>query len=107
MQKNAFERLFGMIPSGKSLVLLNEVALLVKDAFQRWPSFAGVLYCNLDYDILILNILMFNMFAVAIGNSIVGIFLAFIVEKVLKRFRAFFGEMNLAKKTLTDERFLL
>lgn len=107
VEKNAFERLMGMIPSGQNLSALTDVGLLVKDSFLKWPSFAKVLFCNVDYDILIMNIMLFNMFDVAIENSIIAIFLVYFIEKGLKMCKAYFGERNIINKTLIDESFLI
>ncbi len=83
VEKNPCERLLGLVPSGYNLAQLTDVALLVKDSFSKWPSYSKVLYCHLDYDILILNILFFNMFDVASGNSIISLFIVYAIEKAL------------------------
>ena len=61
--------------------------MLVKDAFTKWPSLFKILYCNLDYDILILNIMLFNMWMVISGSSIISIFIVYFIEKFLEKLR--------------------
>lgn len=55
--------------------------MLVKDAFAKWPSYTKVLYCNLDYDNLILYALLYILFVVATGNSVISITLVYVIEK--------------------------
>jgi Meckelin (Transmembrane protein 67) len=66
-----------------------------------------VLYCSLDYQNLILFILVFSLFDRVTGNSIISIMITYIVEKLLKQLRDILSEKNLSNKTLIDERFLI
>jgi hypothetical protein len=89
-------------------LLLKDVALMVKDAFTKWPSFARVLYCNLDYENLIVKIMLFNfLYAITHKNTIVSIFVVYIIDVLFTRLRSFIGERNIVRKTLTDDRFML
>lgn len=100
--KNYFERLVGKIPSGVNLSALKGCPVLVKDAFARWPSFINVLYCKLDYDMLILYIMFFVLFDRVTGNSVIAIAIVYIIEKLLSYFRKWLAENNLSQKTLVD-----
>ena len=80
---------------------------MIKDYFSSWPSFTSVLYCSLDYQNLILFILVFSLFDRVTGNSIISIMITYIVEKLLKQLRDILSEKNLSNKTLIDERFLI
>lgn len=66
-----------------------------------------MLYCSLDYQNLILFILVFSLFDRVTGNSIISIMITYIVEKLLKQLRDILSEKNLSNKTLIDERFLI
>lgn len=106
--KTPLERLFQMIPNSMSLDSLKNVPLLVRDYFSKWPSFASVLYCQLDYQNLILYILFYTLFFKVTGNnSMVAIGIVYLIEKFLITLRAWLGERNLSIKTLTDSRFLV
>ena len=107
IEKNFFDRLIGKIPSGVNLTALKQIPMLVKDKYNRWPSFSKVLYCQLDYDNLILFILFYSLFKWATGNSVISITLVYIIEKGLWFLRQKLGEGNLARKTLIDEKFLM
>lgn len=66
-----------------------------------------MLYCSLDYQNLILFILVFSLFDRITGNSIISIMITYMVEKLLKQLRDILSEKNLSNKTLIDERFLI
>ncbi len=65
------------------------------------------MYCALDYQLVILYILVFSLFDRITGSSVVAVFIVYVVEKILSKVRAIMGESNLSKKTLIDERFLI
>ena len=66
-----------------------------------------MLYCNLDYQNVILFIMLFNLFDRVTGSSIIAVTIIYFVEKVLATLRAYLSKGNLAKKTLVDERFFI
>mmetsp|Transcript_21841 Transcript_21841/g.21003 ORF Transcript_21841/g.21003 Transcript_21841/m.21003 type:complete len:111 (-) Transcript_21841:36-368(-) len=107
VEKGCCERFLGMVPSSVNLSSLKEAGLLVKDYFTKWPSFARVLYCNLDYQILLLNILIFNGIFAIWKNSMAALFVVYAVEKFLIKLRFYVGQRNIAKKTLIDKCFLI
>jgi hypothetical protein len=65
------------------------------------------MYCSLDYQLVILYILVFSLFDRVTGSSVVAVFIVYVVEKVLWKMRGLLGERNLSKKTLIDDRFLI
>jgi hypothetical protein len=83
------------------------IPYVVEDHFANWPSFTNIMYCALDYQRLILFILVFCLFDRVTGSSIVSIFIVYIMDKVMRSFRAWLSENNISKKTLIDERFLI
>jgi len=80
---------------------------VIADFFSSWPSFTSTMYCALDYQLVILYILVFSLFDRVTGSSIVAVFIVYLVEKALWKLRGYLGERNLAQKTLIDERFLI
>lgn len=80
---------------------------MVEDFFANWPSFTNIMYCALDYQRLILFILVFSLFDRITGSSIIAVFIVYIVDKVIGTFRGWLSENNISKKTLIDERFLI
>jgi hypothetical protein len=80
---------------------------VIADFFSSWPSFTSTMYCSLDYQLVILYILVFSLFDRVTGSSVVAVFIVYVVEKILWKMRGIMGENNLSKKTLIDERFLI
>lgn len=83
------------------------IPYLVADFFSSWPSFTNVLYCSLDYQIVILFIMGFSLFDRVTGSTLVAVAIMYLVEKTLETVRAWLSENNLSKKTLIDDRFLI
>jgi hypothetical protein len=54
------------------------------------------MYCALDYQLVILYILVFSLFDRVTGSSIVAVFIVYLVEKALWKLRGYLGERNLA-----------
>ena len=65
------------------------------------------MYCSLDYQLVILYILVFSLFDRVTGSSVVAVFIVYVVEKALWKMSGLLGERNLSKKTLIDDRFLI
>ena len=80
---------------------------MISDFFSSWPSFTSMMYCALDYQLVILYIMVFSLFDRVTGSSVIAVFIVYVVEKALCKLRALLGESNLSKKTLIDERFLI
>lgn len=91
---------------------LDKNLLMVADGSDKWPSYRNILYCSMDYDILILQILLFTLFDVIPDNGVplntlTSMLFIYLIERAMREFRAWLGERNLHRKTLTDQRFLI
>jgi hypothetical protein len=74
---------------------------LVHDYWEVFPSFGRTLYGALDWDLVHIQILWFFFFdTVTEGQSMVAIFLAYVIERLLRSLRGSLGESNLTKKTM-------
>jgi len=88
--------------------------MLVRDEREKFPEFQEMLYSAMDWDIVILEVMLFfsfeRYFAHNTGSnqwSMASIFLTYIVERFFRMIRGSLGEANLSKKTRTDDRFLI
>ena len=77
-------------------------------------SFSNFLLCGLDFDFLMLDVLVVTFIdlvawtdATIRSRLMLGILIAYIVDSFLIRLRAYSGRRNLARHTLADERFLI
>lgn len=71
--------------------------------------FDKVLFSGMEFDWLIFTIFWFQIWAIALKDYPqsfpLSIFLTFICERILFKCRIFFGEKNVAKKAVVDNRF--
>ena len=79
----------------------------MRDPHVKYPGFERNLYCHLDYDILIMLIGYIIVIDNRTGNPMLAIFVAYIIERIFRLLRSFIGQKNIAKKTFSDECFML
>ena len=82
---------------------------VVEDNVEQYPNFYKMLYCSLDYSLMLLYIMLFMMFELmwgGHGNAMLSIFLVYIVERILRHIRYEVGKNNLCGKSYVDKRFL-
>lgn len=106
--RHILERLFKSVPDafnpeGKAE---NEQFYLVQDSSDKNPSYENILYCTLDYQIVLMSALWFYLFDKVTKNSMAAIFLTYCVERIIRFIRAEKGAKNLSKKTMIDSAFL-
>jgi hypothetical protein len=81
--------------------------MVVEDPDERYPSFEHVLYCSLDYSLLILYIMFFILIeALVKQNSLLSMFIVYIIERIFRKIRKDFGRYQMCKKTYVDSCFL-
>ena len=83
IKRGACERLIKSKPAAVDLSSKVGIPFLVMDYFSKWPSFTSVLYCALDYQIVILEILLFSLFDRITGSSVISVAIIYIIEKLL------------------------
>jgi len=96
-----------------SNLALEGIPLLYRDS---WMNFTQLFYQGMDWDLLMFQTLIITAADVGVmqrqdGNigstAVFGVLLAFLADKFFYIVRKYFGRRNIAKKTLTDERFLI
>ena len=69
-----------------------------------------MLYCSLDFSLVLLYIMFFIVLDEAIGrpadNGLIALFFVYVIERILREVRADWGKSNLCEKAYVDERFL-
>ena len=86
-ERGFLERLVKSVPTTINMQAMTSIPYLVRDYFSKWPSYTTILYCSLDYQIVIMFILLFSLFDRVTGSSIISIAIIYIIEKFLKYFR--------------------
>eukprot|EP00741_Cyanophora_paradoxa_P020949 tig00021319_g20224.t1 len=99
-EKTLFEKLLPVPPEME----------LTKDPifyFDRGQSWRRTIFEGAEYDLLILNILVYTVIDFATTNTPVAVVVTYFVEWALNYLRDHFGTRNIARKALIDEKFLV
>lgn len=70
-------------------------------------KFTRVLFLGIETELVVLNVLTFAISDMWFQNSVTSGLLTYLLEKGLSHFRSHFGKVNMADKTMVDERFLI
>ena len=103
-EKTLCERFFDLPPN----INVNTIGDII---FYKDPgkNFDNVLFTGMELEWLIMVIYWFQMWTIALdkyGHSMaISVLLTYIIEKVLFKCRVFFGERNVARKAIIDDRF--
>jgi len=66
-----------------------------------------MLFLGIEYDLLIMNILTHAVFDIWTGNVAVALLMTYLVNGLFVTLRKRWGEINLANRTMIDDRFLM
>ena len=80
---------------------------LIQDNSENFPSFENIMYCALDYQMVLINILWFYLFDYYTKNPLLSICLTYIIECIFREVRSTVGASNLSKKTMVESAFLI
>jgi len=95
------------LPQGKNSVADLTDLIVVPDADEAYPNFDSLLYCSLDTELLKLYVMYFIVFEIMVKrNSLLSLFLVYIIERLFRKFRTDKGVQNMCEKTYIDENFL-
>jgi meckelin len=75
-----------------------------RDPGMKWEN---VFYSGQEFDVLLLEMLLFALFDLTIENMLVAMILTYTISVFLIWLRKKTGERNLSRKTLIDRRFLI
>ena len=106
-EKSLCERFFEFPPS------IDLTSRKVKElVFYKDPgkNFEDVLFIGMELEWLIFVIYIWEMWSLALEkyqrSTPIAIFMTYIMERMFFKVRVFFGEKNVAKKAVVDNRFL-
>ena len=76
----------------------------------KGENFDDVLFIGMELEWLIFVIYTWQMWCIALerysASLPISIFMTYVLEQIFYKFRVFFGEKNVAKKAVVDNRFL-
>eukprot|EP00743_Colponemidia_sp_Colp-15_P005392 GILK01005794.1.p1 GENE.GILK01005794.1~~GILK01005794.1.p1 ORF type:complete len:1050 (-),score=117.21 GILK01005794.1:142-2940(-) len=98
--KGFWERFLGMPP---------DMQFRTEPLFYRDPhgTFVRTLLSGREYDLMLWDLLIFQMWLLITGNCPVAILLTYFADKLFVYARKVLGQRNLSRKTLVDECFLI
>ena len=107
-EKNYFDKLFGVTPTKEGIdspetVLYSGFLILIKDE----TSFTDVLLYGIEFDLLLLYILVYTFINFISPLEYLPIVVLFVFDRILVFIRIYFGERNISHKTLLDQKFML
>lgn len=104
LEKTFVDKAFGLPPDMSQL----RHAQFFRDTSMAWTQ---QLFAGYEMDFLIFNVLTFGVVNYGMSGQAGGTFIAalvtYLLQEVLIYARNFYGENNLAEKTLVDQRFLI
>lgn len=105
-----YARLVGSPPDGVNVGARDGKLHVVIDQVEHYPSFFKLLYCSLDFTFVQIYTLLFCQLELiwgGDGNSLLSLFVVYLLERFLRYVRHELGERNVVKKAYVDERFLV
>lgn len=70
-------------------------------------NFDEVLISGIEWEWFIWDIFVYQMWMLTLNSCAISIFLTFICDKILYTARAFWGEKNLSRKAIIDNKFFM
>jgi len=77
--------------------------------FFRDPNygFQNTFFYGNEFTLIIMDIIIYLMWDMILKNTMIALFLSYLVHKFISWLRVFFGERNIAQKALIDDAFLI
>jgi meckelin len=70
-------------------------------------TFEKVLFLGKEFSMLLMDLLVFDLLDIAVGNSLVSALTTYLFSKLIEYVRFELGERNISNKTLVDRRFII
>ena len=102
-EKNMIERILCYPPDNVEIRNFNtQDIILYKDPNL---SFDDILFTGMEWEWFVMDVYLFQFWTRILDNTEIAIFLTYVIDYALAFIRKFFGEKNVAKKAVIDERF--
>ncbi len=102
-EKNMIERILCYPPDNVEIKMSNtQDILLYKDPNL---SFDDVLFSGMEWEWFVMDVYLFQFWMRILDDTEIAIFLTYLIDYALAFIRKFFGEKNVAKKAVIDDRF--
>ena len=102
--KDFLQKILGYTINNNELIRINAPDIIFYRDYGQ--NFDDVLFCGMEWEWFIMDLFIFQMFMITTNDNYLSLFLTFIIDYLLYYIRVFFGNRNVAKKAVIDERFL-
>ena len=102
--KSFLQRFLGYTIDNNEFMRLNAPDIIFYRDYRQ--KFDDLLFCGMEWEWFIMDLYIFQMFMITVDDDYLALFLTFIIDYILYYIRVFFGNKNVAKKAVVDERFL-
>ena len=101
-EKSSLQRVLNMPPAEMG-------GLTGSPFFYKDPAmgFEKVLFFGKDFSLLLMDVLMFDLLDIAVGNSLVSALATYLFSKAIAYIRYSMGETNIARKAMIDKSFII
>ena len=101
-EKSSLQRMLSLPPTDMSTYTGS--SFFYKDPAM---SFERILFMGREFSLLLMDLLVFDLMDIAVGNSLVSALTTYLFSKCLEYVRFELGERNLALKTMVDRKFII
>ena len=101
-EKNMIERILNVPPNNFEMEKNDVSLILYKDPNL---SFDDVLFSGMEWEWFVMDVYLFQFWMRILDDTEIAIFLTYLIDYALAFIRKFFGEKNVAKKAVIDDRF--
>ena len=102
--KTLIQNILGYTIDNNNLVRINAPDILFYRDYGQ--NFDRVLFCGMEIEWLGMDLYIFQFFMKIVDDNYLALFLTFIADYFLYYIRVYFGNKNVAKKAVIDDRFL-
>lgn len=102
--KEFIQKILGYTINNYELININAPDIIFYRDYGQ--NFDSVLFCGMEWEWFIMDLFFFQMFMITTNDNYLSLFLTFIIDYLLYYIRVFFGNKNVAKKAVIDDRFL-
>lgn len=101
-EKSSLQRVLSMPPT--EMGRYSGSAFFFKDPAM---SFESVLFMGKEFSVILMDLLVFDLLDIAVGNSLVSALTTYLFSKAVSYLRYDLGETNIARRTMVDKRFII
>ena len=102
--KTFLQRIMGYTIDNTEFVRINAPDIIFYRDYRQ--NFDDILFSGMEWEWFIMDLFFLQLIMIASDDIFLAMFLTFIFDEILYYIRGYFGNRNVAKKAVVDERFL-